>query len=206
MIKNQPLGAIALGLSIAGLELSHQLFWSGRVLVMARFLRWSWLGMSITAVLVLAGGESGVSPLVPPQAQAQDTITLRSDVQEANTITGVITARGNVQIDYPAQQIRATSAQAEYYSNEQRIVLSGNVLIDQRGSTLRAEVVTYLIETGQFVAVPSPNNQVESVYVLPESQAAPSGNGAASSQPVQPSSSRPPVLLDVSPIEPTGPS
>ncbi|TVP65835.1 MAG: hypothetical protein EA342_13390 [Leptolyngbya sp. LCM1.Bin17] len=162
--------------------------------------------MSITAVLVLAGGESGVSPLVPPQAQAQDTITLRSDVQEANTITGVITARGNVQIDYPAQQIRATSAQAEYYSNEQRIVLSGNVLIDQRGSTLRAEVVTYLIETGQFVAVPSPNNQVESVYVLPESQAAPSGNGAASSQPVQPSSSRPPVLLDVSPIEPTGPS
>ncbi|WP_240966368.1 LptA/OstA family protein [Nodosilinea sp. P-1105] len=173
---------------------------------MARFLRWSWLGMSITAVLVLAGGESGVSPLVPPQAQAQDTITLRSDVQEANTITGVITARGNVQIDYPAEQIRATSAQAEYYSNEQRIVLSGNVLIDQRGSTVRAEVVTYLIEEGQFVAVPSPNNQVESVYVLPESQAAPNGNGAASSPPAQPSSSRPPVLLDVSPIEPADPS
>lgn len=155
----------------------------------------------MTTALVFAGGEQVLSPLTPPQAQAQDTITLRSDIQEANTITGVITARGNVQIDYPAEQIRATSAQAEYYSNEQRIVLSGNVLINQQGSTLRAEVVTYLIEDGQFVAMPSPNNQVEAVYILPQAPAATAGNGSTPGQPAQPPAPRPPVLLEVSPID-----
>ncbi|MDJ0647353.1 MAG: OstA family protein, partial [Xenococcaceae cyanobacterium MO_188.B19] len=31
------------------------------------------------------------------------SITIRSDIQEANSETGVITARGNVQINYPAR-------------------------------------------------------------------------------------------------------
>lgn len=131
------------------------------------------------------------------QAQARDTILLRSDVQEANTNTGVITARGNVQIDYPAQQIRATSAQANYYSNERRIVLSGNVLVNQQGSTLRAEVVTYLIDEGRFVAMPTPNQQVETRYLLPPSQPA----SAASGSDARPPAARPPMLLDVSPVE-----
>lgn len=131
------------------------------------------------------------------QAQSQDTILLRSDVQEANTITGVITARGNVQIDYPAQQIRATSAQANYYTNEQRIVLSGNVLINQQGSTLRAEVVTYLINEGRFVAMPTPSRQVETIYLLPPSQPASAGAGPEA----RPPAPRPPMVLDVGPVE-----
>jgi lipopolysaccharide export system protein LptA len=147
-----------------------------------------------------------VAPPMQGQTQAQDggTITLRSDVQEANAITGVITARGNVQIDYPARQITATSAQAEYYSNEQRIVLSGNVLINQAGNTLRAETATYLIDQGQFVALPNPNEQVEAVYNIPastpesiEDEAV--GNGAAAGQSVP--RAIPPVMLDVSPLE-----
>ena len=36
-------------------------------------------------------------------------LTLRSDIQEANSQTGVVTARGNVQIYYPARQIQLTS-------------------------------------------------------------------------------------------------
>ncbi len=136
-----------------------------------------------------------------PQAIAQDggTITLRSDVQEANANTGVITARGNVQIDYPARQLTATSAQAEYYSNERRIILSGNVVINQEGNTLRAETATYLIDQGEFVALPAPDEQVEATYIVPESQAPSVGEDTA--QPPVSEPARPPVLLDVTPIE-----
>jgi lipopolysaccharide export system protein LptA len=134
----------------------------------------------------------------PAQAQDGGTITLRSDIQEANAATGIITARGNVQVDYPARRIQATSAQADYYSNEQRIVLSGNVVVVQEGkNTLRAEVITYLVEEDRFVATPRPSEQVEAVYTLPES----ARGTAPSTEDARPAAPRPPVLLDVSPID-----
>jgi lipopolysaccharide export system protein LptA len=154
---------------------------------------------------LIVGGAYGV-PSMRMQAQAQNpgAITLRSDVQEANAITGVITARGNVQIDYPARQMTATSAQAEYYSNERRIILSGNVFIVQEGNTLRAETVTYLIDEGQFVALPNPNEQVESVYILPEAEPESVQDEAATGAPAEstvPPRREPPVLLEVSPLD-----
>ncbi|MEO1401121.1 MAG: LptA/OstA family protein [Cyanobacteria bacterium J06635_1] len=102
----------------------------------------------------------------PPDGGA---ITLRADVQEANANTGIITARGNVRVDYPSRQIFATSAQAQYFSRERRIILNGSVYVQQEGNTLRAETVTYLIDEGRFVATPQPDEQVESVYILPPS-------------------------------------
>lgn len=138
-------------------------------------------------------------------ANAQDggTITLRSDVQEANAITGVITARGNVQIEYPARDIYATSAQAQYFSNERRIVLSGNVVVLQEGNSLRAETVTYLVDEGQFVALPQPDQQVEAVYTLP-APAEPAPESAA--PPSLPPSPEPAPSLDIQPLERTGQS
>lgn len=97
-------------------------------------------------------------------------ITLRSDIQEANAKTGVVTARGNVQIIYPAREIRATAAQAQYFSRERRIVLTGNVYVLQSGNSLRAEIITYLIDEGRFIAQPLENNQVESIYIVPEAE------------------------------------
>ncbi len=134
------------------------------------------------------------------KAQNPDTITLRSDVQEANTNTGVITARGNVYIDYPAQRIHATSAQAQYFSNERRIVLSGNVVVNQEGNTLRAEVVTYLIDESRFVAAAAPNQQVQAVYHLPTN---PRGDNPSADAPLvggPSSTAAPPLVLDVNPI------
>ena len=98
-------------------------------------------------------------------------ITLRSDIQEANAKTGVVTARGNVQIIYPAREIRATAAQAQYFSRERRIVLTGNVSVIQSGNSLRAETVTYLIDEGRFIAQPLENSQVLSIYIVPEAEA-----------------------------------
>lgn len=93
-------------------------------------------------------------------------LTLRADTQEADSKTGVLTARGNVQIYYPARQIQATAAQAQYFSREHRIVLSGNVYILQHGNSIRGETVTYLIDSGQFIAMPKTGQQVESVYIV----------------------------------------
>ncbi|MFN3927392.1 MAG: LptA/OstA family protein [Pseudanabaenaceae cyanobacterium] len=113
---------------------------------------------------------SGVVAVTPHYGQPANTaITIRSDVQEANARTGVITARGNVRIDYPARQLVGTAAQAQYFTDEQKIVLSGNVVVTERGvNTIRAETITYLVNEGQFVALPPTNQQVESVYILPD--------------------------------------
>lgn len=107
----------------------------------------------------------------PESAKAQTPadgrpLTVRSDIQEADQKTGVITARGNVQLWYPARQIQATAAQAQYYSRERRIVLTGNVYILQQGNSIRGEQVVYLIDEGKFIAQPQPNRQVESIYIV----------------------------------------
>ena len=70
----------------------------------------------------LAGILSAIAITVLPRDLAAQTnpsngsITIRSDSQEANSGTGIITAIGNVRINYPARQIQATSAQAQYLS------------------------------------------------------------------------------------------
>lgn len=98
-------------------------------------------------------------------------LTLRSDIQEANSKTGVITARGNVQIYYPSRQIQATAAQAQYFSRERRIILTGDVYVLQKGNSLRGETITYLIDEGRFVALPQAPRQVEAIYLVQDSPA-----------------------------------
>ena len=97
-------------------------------------------------------------------------LTIRADIQEYDAKNQVITARGNVQMLYPSRQIQATSAQAQYFSKERRIDFSGNVyILQQGGNSIRAEKVTYLIDEGRFVALPQSNRQVESIYMIEES-------------------------------------
>lgn len=104
--------------------------------------------------------------LSPVNAVAQQTMQLRANTTEANAKTGVVVARGNVLITYPARQIEATAAQAIYFSKEAKIVLSGNVNILQEGNRLKGETVTYLVNEGKFVALPEENKQVEATYVI----------------------------------------
>ncbi|MCL6435687.1 MAG: OstA family protein [Leptolyngbyaceae cyanobacterium HOT.MB2.61] len=155
--------------------------------------------LAITAFLLL-DGLVAFTPKHPASAQTTQSraMTLRSDVQEANAKTGVVTARGNVQINYPARQIQATAAQAQYFSRERRIVLSGNVYVLQEGNSMRGETITYLIDEGRFVALPQPPKQVESIYLVPEnSPIAPSP--AASPPPFGPQSEFSPPASTQSP-------
>ncbi|NEP54529.1 MAG: hypothetical protein F6K65_39345, partial [Moorea sp. SIO3C2] len=116
----------------------------------------------------IAGTLFAVSPrqaIAEESVPAGQPMTLLADVQEANAVTGVVTARGNVQIFYPARNMQATAVQAQYYSREGRIVLNGDVYILQDGNSIQGEVVTYLIDEGRFVALPNNGDQVQSVYL-----------------------------------------
>ena len=121
----------------------------------------------------------------PPQVQTATAqapkdnrpLTIHSDLQEYDAKTQVATARGNVQMLYPARGIQATSAQIQYFTKERRIVLSGNVyILQQGGNSIRGEKVVYLIDEGRFIAEPKTNQQVETTYIVndtnPNNQAA----------------------------------
>ncbi len=135
-----------------------------------RFLHSFMLRLRVAAMLtpVAIAIATPATPQSAPNSDAGRVMTVRSDIQEADSKTGIITARGNVQINYPAREIQATSAQAQYFSRERRIVLSGDVYVLQQGNSIRGETVTYLIDQGIFVATPKVNRQVESVYIVPE--------------------------------------
>src|SRR6476661_8318890 len=110
-------------------------------------------GLSLLLPLTLAGA---IASPTYPQAGPPRTLSVRSDIQEADSKTGIVTARGNVQINYPARQIQATAAQAQYFSRERRIILSGDVYVLQQGNSLRGETITYLIDEGRFIAARQP--------------------------------------------------
>ena len=118
-----------------------------------------------------------VQPAAPTPARVRTgLVTIESDLQRADQSTGVITATGNVRIVYPDQRVVATARQAQYFSREGRVVLSGDVDIAQEGGNLlRAERVVYLVERDRLVAIPPAGKQVYSRVSLPARQ-----------QPVQP--------------------
>tara|TARA_B100002051_G_scaffold207112_1_gene198096 strand:+ start:390 stop:767 length:378 start_codon:yes stop_codon:yes gene_type:complete len=109
-------------------------------------------------------------------AQAQQTadegvITIESDLQSADNRTGVITASGNVRLVHAGRGLVATSRQAQYFTEEDRIVLSGDVDVFQAdGNQLRADRFTYLLEEGRAIASPVPGQQVFSQWSLTPSQ------------------------------------
>lgn len=150
------------------------------------------------AVAPVASPEAALAQSAGNPAANGQALTLRADVQEANAVTGVITARGNVQINYPARQIQATSIQAQYYSRERRIVLTGDVYVLQNGNSLRGETITYLVDEGRFVALPDGGEQVESIYLVqdPDSATTP---GAASGEQQAPYNPKPEFKTPISP-------
>jgi lipopolysaccharide export system protein LptA len=92
-------------------------------------------------------------------------VTIESDLQKADNSTGVVTATGNVRIIYPDQRVVATARQAQYFSREGRVVLSGDVdVIQESGHTIQAERLVYLVERERIVAEPAPGQQVITHY------------------------------------------
>lgn len=114
-----------------------------------------------------AQASAGPAPAVQAPEAPKGLITIESDTQSADNITGVVTALGNVRIVYPARKMVATSRQAQYFSKEGRLVLSGDVdVIQEGGNTLRAERVVYLLDDERALAEPAKGAQVFTQMVI----------------------------------------
>jgi lipopolysaccharide export system protein LptA len=131
-----------------------------------RSCHWGWLLIWSSIVF------GGITPIqaVPVTAQQPSSkgFTLSADIQEANSKTEVAIARGNVKFNYPSRKLQGQADLAQYYIKQERIVLTGNVLIIQNGNTLEGESITYLIKEGKFIANPKVKKQVRSTYLVPE--------------------------------------
>ncbi len=112
------------------------------------------------------------APAATPQAprakpSATGMVTIESDVQQADNQNGIVTATGNVRIVYADRGMTATSRQAQYFSNEGRLVLTGDVdVIDTDGQRLRAERLVYQLDSERMLAEPPAGKQVFSKFRL----------------------------------------
>jgi len=105
-------------------------------------------------------------------------VTIESDLQRADNLTSVVTASGNVRIVYSDRRVVATARQAQYFSREGRVVLSGDVdVIQENGPSIQADRLTYLVEQERLVAEPLAGQQVLSrIPIVTEAPtAAPAG-------------------------------
>lgn len=135
-----------------------------------------WVGLLslvpfLTAVpSAFSESQSSSSPATSLLAQAPAAapssgglVTIESDTQEADNQTGIVTAKGNVRITYPDKGMVATSRQAQYFTKEARLVLSGDVdVIDADGQRIRAEHLVYFLDQERLTAQPSQGKQVTS--------------------------------------------
>lgn len=128
-------------------------------------------GILVLALVVAAVSSSARTPTTPAPAPGPASspvpggglVTIESDLQQADNQTGVVTATGNVRITYPERGMVATSRQAQYFSKEGRLVLSGDVdVVDGDGQRIRAERLVYTLDQERLVAQPTPGQQVTS--------------------------------------------
>ena len=106
-------------------------------------------------------------PLNAEQIPEAGLITIESDQQSADNSTGVITASGNVRLIHVDRGVVATSRQAQYFTKEERIVLSGDVdVVQDDGNRMQAERLIYLLDEERAVATPAEGRQVFSQWRL----------------------------------------
>ena len=97
-------------------------------------------------------------------------VTVVSDLQQADNVTGVVTATGNVKITYPPKQVEAWARQAQYFTKEERIVLTGDVdVVQEGGNRLKADRVIYLVLEDRMIADPAFGDQVMSKFQIQRS-------------------------------------
>ncbi|MEA5413759.1 LPS export ABC transporter periplasmic protein LptC [Synechococcus sp. BA-132 BA5] len=125
-------------------------------------------GLAATGLLVLPSRPvSAQAPAARAQAPATGMVTIEADRQQADNQNGIVTATGNVRIVYADRGMTATSRQAQYFSNEGRLVLTGDVdVIDTDGQRLRAERLVYQLDSERMVAEPPAGQQVFSRFRL----------------------------------------
>ncbi len=127
------------------------------------------LGLALMLPVALCGAVVIPTQLQTATAQTSSNnraLSISADQQEYNAKNEVVIIRGNVQISYPARQIKATAALGQFFVRQNQIDLTGGVYIVQGGkNSIRGEKATYLINEGRFIATPKSGSQVVSTYV-----------------------------------------
>lgn len=128
------------------------------------------LGFALMLPVALYGAVVFPTQLQTAIAQTSSNnraLSINAEQQEYNSKNEVFTARGNVEISYPARQMKATAAQAQFFNRQSQIDLSGGVYIVQNGTnSIRGEKASYLINEGRFIATPKRGSQVVSTYAV----------------------------------------
>ena len=116
--------------------------------------------LSLMASLLLCSGIVNAQ-----QSTESRLITIESDQQTADNSIGVVTAQGNVRLVHVDRGIVATGRQAQYFLNEERIVLSGDVdIVQKNGDLLQADRIVYSLADERALATPSEDQQVFSQW------------------------------------------
>ena len=118
--------------------------------------------------VAVPAGEAITDPAAPAaESQPSGLVTVVSDLQQADNVTGVVTATGNVKITYPPRQVQAWARQAQYFTKEERIVLTGDVdVVQEGGNRLKADRVIYLVLEDRLIADPAAGDQVMSNFQI----------------------------------------
>jgi len=122
------------------------------------------------SIAVPAGEQLIDSGANETQAAPSGLVTVVSDLQQADNVTGVVTATGNVKITYPPKQVKAWARQAQYFTKEERIVLTGDVdVVQEGGNRIKADRVIYLVLEDRMIADPAFGDQVMSKFKIQRS-------------------------------------
>ncbi len=137
------------------------------------------LAGAIASTALLIGPTRPVEAQAPAsRSAATGMVTIESDVQQADNQNGIVTATGNVRIVYADRGMTATSRQAQYFTKEGRLVLTGDVdVIDVDGQRLRAEKLVYLLDSERMLAQPPAGKQVFSKFRLQQKSSGTPANG-----------------------------
>ena len=81
-----------------------------------------------------------------------NSIYIESDIQFTDSQSGVFTAKGNVNINFPLKNIFAKSDHLKYYNTDKTLLLKGNVTLIREGiNTLNANQVVYSLEDDKLL-------------------------------------------------------
>lgn len=102
-----------------------------------------------SALLISVSLLLAAMPNVRAQSPEEPQFTLQADVQETDDDANLVTARGNVLFRYPHYEIEATAEEAQYFVETSRLVLVGDVYLEQAGEVLKDTHVVCLLAIGQ---------------------------------------------------------
>jgi lipopolysaccharide export system protein LptA len=102
---------------------------------------------------------------------ASDPFLIRSDAQEFDTRNKVVSASGNVQVDYSGSKAysRVANLRMKPTGEAERVIFSGNASIKKESSEIHGEQITVMVGSGNLIAE---NNVKTRVTLKPKAQPA----------------------------------